>query len=136
MAALLVPRVRPLGKNLGPLRIETQTLVERPNIFSIKYSKSHKRTLIIYFNGLLSRAPEIFILVKMLEPTFLGNLPNLEIPARACGPLATLQNLSDDYGGNDSVGRITTAPAVSVSGATASPPSSPWAMCSGLRECN
>ena len=34
--------------------METQILVERPNFFSIKYSESNKRTLIIYFNGLLS----------------------------------------------------------------------------------
>ena len=34
--------------------METQTLIERPNFFSIKYSESDKKTLIIYFNGLLS----------------------------------------------------------------------------------
>ena len=34
--------------------MDNQTLVERPKFFSIKYSKSNKRTLIIYFNGLLS----------------------------------------------------------------------------------
>ena len=36
------------------MKMETQTLVERPNIFSIKYSKYDKRTLIIYFNGIFS----------------------------------------------------------------------------------
>ena len=51
---LLEPRVRPLDKSLGPPRTETQTLVERQNFFSIKYSDSDKRTPIIYFNGLLS----------------------------------------------------------------------------------
>ena len=52
--ALLVPRVQPLDKSLGAPRMETQILIERPKFFSIKYSKSDKRTLIIYFNGLLS----------------------------------------------------------------------------------
>ena len=53
MAALLAPRVWPLEKSLGASKTETQTLVERSNFFSIKYSKSDKRTLIIYFNELL-----------------------------------------------------------------------------------
>ena len=35
------------------IRKETQTLVERSNFFSIKYSESNKRTLTIYFNELL-----------------------------------------------------------------------------------
>ena len=52
--ALLVPRVWPLEKSLGASKTETQTLVERSNFFSIKYSESDKRTLIIYFNELLS----------------------------------------------------------------------------------
>ena len=39
--------------SLGASKTETQTLVERSNFFSIKYSKSDKRTLIIYFNELL-----------------------------------------------------------------------------------
>ena len=51
---LLIPRVWPLEKSLGASKTETQTLVERSNLFSIKYSKSDKRTLIIYFNELLS----------------------------------------------------------------------------------
>ena len=34
--------------------MEIQTLVERSNFFSIKYTKYDKRTLIIYFNELLS----------------------------------------------------------------------------------
>ena len=51
---LLAPRVRPLDKSLGPPRKETQTLIERPNFFSIKYLEFNKRTLIIYFNELLS----------------------------------------------------------------------------------
>ena len=50
----LVPRVWPLEKSLGASKTETQTLVERLNFFSIKYSKSNKKTLIIYFNELLS----------------------------------------------------------------------------------
>ena len=50
----LAPTVQPLDKSSGPSRMETQTLVKRPNFFSIKYSESDKRTLIIYFNGLLS----------------------------------------------------------------------------------
>ena len=54
MAALLAPRIWPLGKNLDPLRMETQIWVERWSFFSIKYSKSNKRILIIYFNGLLA----------------------------------------------------------------------------------
>ena len=36
------------------LKMETRTLVERSNFFSIKYSKSDKRTLIICFNGVLA----------------------------------------------------------------------------------
>ena len=52
--ALLVLRVWPLEKSLGASKTETQTLVERSNFFSIKYSESDKRTLIIYFNELLS----------------------------------------------------------------------------------
>ena len=51
---LLAPRVLPLEKSLGASKTETQTLVERSNFFSIKYSESDKRTLIIYFNELLS----------------------------------------------------------------------------------
>ena len=51
--ALLVPRVWPLEKSLDASKTETQTLVERSNFFSIKYSESDKRTLIIYFNELL-----------------------------------------------------------------------------------
>ena len=51
--ALFVARVLPLEKNSGLPRMETQTLVERPNFFSIKYLESDKTTLIIYFNGLL-----------------------------------------------------------------------------------
>ena len=54
MAALLVPRVWPLEKSLGASKTKTQTLVERSNFFSIKYSESDKRTLIIHFNELLS----------------------------------------------------------------------------------
>ena len=54
MATLLVPRIWPLKKSLGASKMETQTLIERSNVFSIKYSKSDKRTLIIYFNKLLS----------------------------------------------------------------------------------
>ena len=42
-----------IDKSLGTLRMEIQTLVKRPNDFSIKYSKSNKKTLIIYFNELL-----------------------------------------------------------------------------------
>ena len=53
MAALLAPRVRPLRKSFDPLRMKTQTLVVRPNFFSIKYSKYDKRTFIIYINGIL-----------------------------------------------------------------------------------
>ena len=34
--------------------METQTLVDRSNFFSIKYSEFDKRTLIIYFNELMS----------------------------------------------------------------------------------
>ena len=56
--ALLVPRVWPLEKSLSASKTETQTLVERSNFFSIKYSKSDKRTLIIYFNELLSSSLE------------------------------------------------------------------------------
>ena len=52
--ALLALRVWPLRKSLGASKMETQTLVERSNFFSIKYSKSDKRTLIIYFNELMS----------------------------------------------------------------------------------
>ena len=48
-----VPRVWPLEKSLGASKTETQTLVERSNFFSIKYSESDKRTLKIYFNELL-----------------------------------------------------------------------------------
>ena len=51
--AFLAPRVWPLEKSLGASKTETQTLVERLNFFSIKYSESDKRTLIIYFNELL-----------------------------------------------------------------------------------
>ena len=51
--AFLAPRVWPREKSLGASKTETQTLVERSNFFSIKYSKSDKRTLIIYFNELL-----------------------------------------------------------------------------------
>ena len=50
--ALLAPRVWPLKKSLGASKTKTQTLVERSNIFSIKYSEFDKRTLIIYFNEL------------------------------------------------------------------------------------
>ena len=57
MAALflapLAPRVWPLEKSLDASKMETQTLVKRSNFFSIKYSESNKRTLIIYFNELL-----------------------------------------------------------------------------------
>ena len=52
--ALLAPRVWPLEKSLGASKTETQTLVERSDLFSIKYSESNKRTLVIYFNELLS----------------------------------------------------------------------------------
>ena len=38
--------------------METQTLVERSNFYAIKYSESDKRTLIIYFNELLSSSLE------------------------------------------------------------------------------
>ena len=41
-------------QEFGSFKNKTQTLVKRPKFFSIKYSESHKRTLIIYFNGLLS----------------------------------------------------------------------------------
>ena len=54
LLALLVPRVWTLGKNLGTMKIEIQTLVEGPSFFSIKYSESDKKTFIMYFNGLLS----------------------------------------------------------------------------------
>ena len=54
MATLLVPRIWPLEKSLSASKTKTQTLVERPNFFSIKCSKSDIRTLIIYFNELLS----------------------------------------------------------------------------------
>ena len=40
-------------EEFGASKTETQTLVERSNFFSIKYSESDKRTLIIYFNELL-----------------------------------------------------------------------------------
>ena len=50
----MAPRVWPLQKSLGASKTETQTLVKRSNFFSIKYSESDKRTLIIYFNELLS----------------------------------------------------------------------------------
>ena len=53
LLVLLVPKVQTLSKSLGPLRMEIQTLIERPNIFSIKYSKFDKRIEIIYFNELL-----------------------------------------------------------------------------------
>ena len=53
MAVLLVPRVWPLNKSLDPPRIRIYTLVNRPNFFLIKFSKFDKKTLIIYFNGLL-----------------------------------------------------------------------------------
>ena len=52
--ALLVLRVWPLEESLGASKTEIQILVKRSNFFSIKYSKSDKRTLIIYFNELLS----------------------------------------------------------------------------------
>ena len=51
---LLAPRVWPLKKSLGASKTEIQTLVKRSNFFSIKYLESDKRTLIIYFNELLS----------------------------------------------------------------------------------
>ena len=41
-----------LGKNLGMLKMKTQILVKRSNLFSIKYSKSDKKALMIYFSGL------------------------------------------------------------------------------------
>ena len=53
LLALLAPRVWPLEKSLDASKTEIQTLVERSNFFSIKYSESDKRTLIIYFNELL-----------------------------------------------------------------------------------
>ena len=66
--ALLEPRVWPLEKSLDASRTETQTLVERSNFFSIKYSESNKRTLIIYFNELLfsplERSLEFGLLVQ------------------------------------------------------------------------
>ena len=43
-----------LKKSVGASKMETQTLVERSNFFSIKYSEFDKRTLIIYFDELLS----------------------------------------------------------------------------------
>ena len=43
------------AKSLGASKTETQTLVERSNFFSIKNLEFDKRTLIIYFNELLSR---------------------------------------------------------------------------------
>ena len=52
--ALLAPRFWPLEKSLGASKTEAQTLVERSNFFSIKYSECDNRTLIIYFNELLS----------------------------------------------------------------------------------
>ena len=36
------------------MKLETQTLVKRPNFFNIKYSKSNKRTFMICSNGLHS----------------------------------------------------------------------------------
>ena len=50
LLALLVPRIWPLGKSLGTPRMEIYALVKRPNFFPIKYSKSLKKTHIIYFN--------------------------------------------------------------------------------------
>ena len=41
-------------EEFGCIKMETQTLVERSNFFSIKYSESDKKTLIIYFNEFLS----------------------------------------------------------------------------------
>ena len=41
------------GKKLEPLRMEIQTLVKKLIFFSTKYSKFDKKTLIVYFNGLL-----------------------------------------------------------------------------------
>ena len=49
-----MPSVWPLEKSLGASKTETQTLIKRSKFFSIKYSESNKRTLIIYFNELLS----------------------------------------------------------------------------------
>ena len=40
-------------EEFGCIKTEIQTLVERSNFFSIKYSEFDKRTLIIYFNELL-----------------------------------------------------------------------------------
>ena len=50
----LAPRIWPLKKSLDASKTEIQTLVERSNFFSIKYSEFDKRTLIIYFIELLS----------------------------------------------------------------------------------
>ena len=47
-------------QEFGSFKNRNQTLVKRPNFFSIKYSKSDKKTLIIYFNGLLSSPGEEF----------------------------------------------------------------------------
>ena len=56
LLALLAPRVWPLKKSLGASKMETQTLVERSNFFSIKYSESDKRICNEFLSSPLERS--------------------------------------------------------------------------------